>query len=322
MMDSRTNWTFEEIQDIYNMPLLDLVYRAASVHRQYHNANEIKLNTLISFKTGDCSQDCAYCAQSSRYNTHVEAHEMFEVDQVLALAREAKENNVPRVCLSASWRFVPSNNRFDKVLDMISSIKEIGLDVCCTLGTLSHEQAVKLKEAGISAYNHNIDTSEEFYKEIVTTRTFQDRIDTLKLLQEVEIPYCSGGIIGLGESHEDRMNMLKTLATQEVHPYNLPINSLIPIKGTPLEDRPIVDPLEVVRVIAVARILMPTTNVSLAAGRIHMTHEAQALCFLAGANTMFLGQKLLTTENPEADTDRMMLQKLGLHGNKLKVGVN
>lgn len=308
----RNDWQIGEIKEIYNTPLLELIYRAASIHRQFHEADKINLNTLISIKTGACVEDCAYCSQSARYNTDVEPQPLMKLDKVLEEARRAKANGVPRVCLSASWRSVPAGKDFENVLEMIQKVREMGMKVCCTLGMISTEQAKILANAGISAYNHNLDTSEAFYDEIITTRTYKDRLNTLNNLQEAGVSYCSGGIIGMGETVDDRISMIHTLATMKTHPYTVPLNILIPISGTPLENKPCVPVWDMIRLIATTRIVMPKTVICLAAGRVYMNDEAQALCFMAGANSIFIGDKLLTTENPDCNHDVRLLDILGL----------
>ncbi|WP_420580835.1 biotin synthase BioB [Reichenbachiella sp.] len=308
----RNDWTREEITEIYNTPVMDLVYRAATVHRAYHDPNEVQVCTLLSVKTGGCPEDCAYCPQAARYHTDVKVEKLMEVDTVLDSAREAKENGSTRFCMGAAWREVRDNRDFDKVLEMVKGVNGMGMEVCCTLGMLSEEQAEKLKDAGLYAYNHNLDTSEEHYDEIISTRTYDDRLDTLDNVRKAKISVCSGGIIGMGESHDDRVGMLHTLATLEEHPESVPVNALVPVDGTPLEDQPRVSIWEMIRMIATARIIMPNAMVRLSAGRVRMNIEEQALCFLAGANSIFAGDKLLTTPNPEEDMDKQMFQTLNL----------
>lgn len=308
----RNDWTREEITEIYNTPIMDLVYRAATVHRAYHDPNEVQVCTLLSVKTGGCPEDCAYCPQAARYHTDVKVHKLMEVDEVLDSAKAAKENGSTRFCMGAAWREVRDNRDFDKVLEMVKGVNGMGMEVCCTLGMLSEEQAEKLKDAGLYAYNHNLDTSEEHYEEIISTRTYDDRLDTLNNVRKAKISVCSGGIIGMGESHEDRVGMLHTLATLEEHPESVPVNALVPVEGTPLEDQPRVSIWEMIRMIATARIIMPNAMVRLSAGRVRMNIEEQALCFLAGANSIFAGDKLLTTPNPEEDMDKQMFQTLNL----------
>jgi biotin synthase len=312
----RNNWTREEIAGIYNSPVLELMYRAASVHRQYHDPSEVQVCTLLSIKTGGCPEDCAYCPQAARYHTDVKVHKLMEPKEVLDAAMKAKEAGSTRFCMGAAWREVRDNKDFDKVLEMVKGVSTMGMEVCCTLGMLTEEQANKLKEAGLYAYNHNLDTSEENYDKIITTRTYKDRLDTLENVRNAKISVCSGGIIGMGESHGDRIGMLYTLATLPEHPESVPVNALVPVEGTPLEDQPRVSIWEMVRMIATARIIMPKAMVRLSAGRVMMTVEEQALCFLAGANSIFAGEKLLTTPNPEEDKDKQMFQVLNLKPRK------
>jgi biotin synthase len=308
----RNNWTIKEIEEIYNLPLMELVYKAASVHREYHDPQKVKVSTLISVKTGACSEDCSYCAQSARYNSGLESHPLMQLEEVLKNANEIKAQGVRRVCLSASWRKIPDNKEFERVLEMIKAVKGKGMGVCCTMGLLDLEQAVKLKEAGVTAFNHNLDTSDAYYDKIITTRTYTDRLETIDNMIEAGLQHCSGGIIGLGESHHDRISMLHTLATLRKHPYTVPFNTLVPIKGTPLENNKLVEVWDMIRIIATARILMPESMICLAAGRKTMTMEGQAICFMAGANAIFVGKKLLTTPNPDFDDDMEMLDVLGL----------
>lgn len=308
----RTNWTREEITAIYNTHILDLVYQGASVHRRFHDAGEVQVCTLLSVKTGGCPEDCAYCPQAARYHTEVKVHKLLEVEEVLGKAREAKAAGSTRFCMGAAWREVRDNRDFDKVIDMVKGVNSMGMEVCCTLGMLTHDQAVKLKEAGLYAYNHNLDTSEEFYGDVITTRTYHDRLETLENVRNAKISVCSGGIIGMGEGPEDRIGMLLTLSTLREHPESVPVNALVPVEGTPLEDQPRVSVWEMIRMIATARILMPKAMIRLSAGRVKMSVEEQALCFLAGANSIFAGDKLLTTPNPQFVEDQEMFQLLQL----------
>jgi biotin synthase len=308
----RTNWTRDEVSAIYNSPVLDLVYQAATVHRQHHDPQEVQVCTLLSVKTGGCPEDCAYCPQAARYHTAVKTQKLLEVDEVLEAASRAKSTGSSRFCMGAAWREVRDNRDFDKVLDMVRGVSAMGLEVCCTLGMLTDSQAEKLKNAGLYAYNHNLDTSEEFYGDIITTRTYDDRLDTLSHVRDAGISVCSGGIIGMGESHNDRIGMLLTLATLPQHPESVPVNALVPVEGTPLEEQERVSVWEMVRMIATARILMPAAMVRLSAGRVRMSVEEQALCFLAGANSIFAGDKLLTTPNPDTDTDLQLFQTLNI----------
>lgn len=308
----RNDWTIEEIQEIYNSPLLDLIYRAASAHRQYNNTGEVQVCTLLSIKTGGCSEDCAYCPQAARYNTGVDVHALMQKDQVLEYAAKAKAAGSTRFCMGAAWREVRDNRDFDRVIDMVKGVNEMGMEVCCTLGMLTESQAQKLAEAGLYAYNHNLDTSKEFYKEIISTRTYTDRLDTLDNVRKAGISVCCGGIVGLGETHTDRIKMLHTLSTMPEHPESVPINALVPVAGTPLENNQKVDVWDMVKMIATARILMPKAMVRLSAGRATMSISDQALCFMAGANSIFTGEKLLTTPNPSFDEDKAMFDMLGL----------
>lgn len=308
----RTDWTREEISEIYNQPILNLVYQGASVHRQYHDPQEVQVCTLLSVKTGGCPEDCAYCPQAARYHTDVKVQKLLAVEEVLAHAREAKENGSTRFCMGAAWREVRDNRDLDKVIEMVKGVSTMGLEVCCTLGMLTPEQAQKLKDAGLYAYNHNLDTSKEFYDEIISTRTYDDRLETLENVRGAKISVCSGGIIGMGEKEEDRIGMLHILATLREHPESVPVNALVPVEGTPLEDQPKVSVWEMLRMVATARIIMPKAMIRLSAGRVRMNLEEQALCFLAGANSIFAGDKLLTTPNPGIVKDQEMFQKLEL----------
>ncbi|MFN8843863.1 MAG: biotin synthase BioB [Chryseotalea sp.] len=306
------NWTREEIETIYNTPVLDLIYQAGTVHRQYHEAGEVQVCTLLSVKTGGCPEDCAYCPQAARYHTDVKVHKLMEVGEVMDKAIEAKEAGSTRFCMGAAWREVRDNKDFDKVLDMVKGVSQMGMEVCCTLGMLSPEQAQKLKDAGLYAYNHNLDSSEEFYSDIITTRNYGDRLETLENVRKAKISVCSGGIIGMGEKEGDRIGMLHTLATLPEHPESVPVNALVPVEGTPLEDQEKVSVWEMIRMIATARIIMPKAMVRLSAGRVRMSVEEQALCFMAGANSIFAGDKLLTTPNPAYVDDKQMFQILQL----------
>ncbi len=312
MNDIRNNWTLAEIKDIYDTPLLELVFRAAALHRKHNDTAEVQVCTLLSIKTGGCSEDCAYCPQAARYNTGVDVQALMKKDEVLAYAQKAKEAGSTRFCMGAAWREVRDNRDFDRVLDMVKGVNEMGMEVCCTLGMLTGEQAQKLADAGLYAYNHNLDTSKEHYNEIITTRTYDDRLQTLENVRKAGVTVCCGGIIGLGETHDDRIKMLHTLVTMPKHPESVPINALVPIQGTPLENNRKVDIWDMVRMIATARILMPATMVRLSAGRTDMSIAEQALCFMAGANSIFAGDKLLTTPNPSFDDDNAMFQLLGL----------
>jgi len=311
-MTIRNNWTKDEITEIYNTPLLELIYKAATVHRAAQDTAEVQVCTLLSIKTGGCPEDCSYCPQAARYNTGVNVHALMQTEEVLAYAGKAKEAGSTRFCMGAAWREVRDNRDFDRVLDMVKGVNELGMEVCCTMGMLTEEQAKKLHEAGLYAYNHNVDTSEEHYHDIITTRNYEDRLKTLGNVRKAGISVCSGGIIGLGETHDDRIGMLLTLSTLPQHPESVPINALVRVKGTPLENNPKVDSWDMVRMIATARILMPRTMVRLSAGRTEMSVAEQALCFMAGANSIFAGEKLLTTPNPSFDEDMAMFNLLGL----------
>lgn len=308
----RNDWSLEEIEAIYNTPLLELIFEAAKVHRVYDDTAEVQVCTLLSIKTGGCVEDCAYCPQAARYHTNVTVHPLMQTDEVLSYARKAKEAGSTRFCMGAAWREVRDNRDFDRVLDMVKGVNELGMEVCCTLGMLTEQQAQKLAGAGLYAYNHNLDTSSDFYNEIITTRTYDDRLQTLDNVRKAGVTVCCGGIIGLGETHSDRIKMLYTLSTMAEHPESVPINALVRVKGTPLENNPKVDVWDMVRMIATARILMPRTMVRLSAGRAGMSVAEQALCFLAGANSIFTGDKLLTTPNPSFSEDNAMFRLLGL----------
>ncbi len=308
----RHDWTTAEINAIYETPLLELIYRAATVHRHFQDTAEVQVCTLLSIKTGGCPEDCAYCPQAARYHTDVKTQSLMQKEEVLEYARKAKEAGSTRFCMGAAWREVRDNRDFDRVLEMVKGVNEMGLEVCCTLGMLTKEQAKKLQGAGLHAYNHNLDTSAEYYGEIIHTRTYEDRLQTLDNVRKAGVTVCCGGIIGLGEKQEDRIGMLHTLSNLPEHPESVPINALVRIKGTPLENNPKVDVWDMVRMIATARILMPKTMVRLSAGRLEFSVAEQALCFMAGANSIFAGEKLLTTPNPSFDDDNTMFALLGL----------
>ena len=311
-MTIRNNWTLEEISAIYNRPLLDLIYEAATVHRANEAYAEVQVSSLISIKTGGCPEDCAYCPQAARYHTDIEVEPLMSVEAVKARAAAAKANGASRLCMGAAWREVRDNSHFDRVLEMVSEVNAMGMEVCCTLGMLTYDQANRLKEAGCFAYNHNIDTSSDHYGNIISTRTFEDRMNTLSNVRKAKLSVCCGGIVGLGETDDDRIKMLHTLSTLEQHPDSVPINALVAVPGTPLENNQRVGIDEMIRMIATARILMPKTVVRLSAGRNEMTVAEQALCFMAGANSIFAGEKLLTTPNPDFDADKDMFALLGL----------
>lgn len=312
MATIRHDWSLDEIRAIYNSPVLELMYRAATVHREHHATGEVQVCTLLSIKTGGCPEDCSYCPQAARYNTGVKVHKLLDTKVVLDAAQKAKNAGATRFCMGAAWREVRENRDFDKVLDMVRGVSDLGMEVCCTLGMLNDDQAKKLKEAGLYAYNHNLDTSEEYYDDIITTRTYKDRLKTISSINNANISVCSGGIIGMGETDEDRIGMLYTLATLPIHPESVPVNALVPVEGTPLAEQPRVSVWEMVRMIATARILIPNAMVRLSAGRELMTTEDQALCFMAGANSIFSGDTLLTTPNPDFKKDMDMFQMLGL----------
>ena len=308
----RYDWTESELEAIHNLPLTELVFQAQSVHRQYHAPNKVQQCTLLSIKTGACPEDCAYCPQSAHHNTELEKEALIDVDEALAAAREAKANGSTRFCMGAAWREVRPGKQFDQVLEMVRGVRELGMEACCTLGMLTEEQAQQLADAGLTAYNHNLDTGPEYYNEIITTRTYDDRLRTIQNVRKAGVTVCCGGIVGMGERIQDRIAMLAVLAGHTPHPESVPINALVAVEGTPLEDQPPIDPLEMVRIIATARIAMPASMVRLSAGRTAMTDETQALCFLAGANSIFAGEKLLTTPNPGEDRDKALFDKLGL----------
>lgn len=305
-------WTKQEILDVYNTPLLELISKASDVHKKYHTIGEVQISSLLSIKTGGCPEDCAYCPQAARYNTEVKVHKLMGVEEVSACADNAKAGGASRMCLGAAWREVRDNKDFDKVLDMVKTINSKGLEVCATLGMVTEEQAKKLSQAGLYAYNHNIDTSEENYNNIISTRNYDDRINTINNVRKAGLTVCSGGIIGMGESEHDRVGMLYTLSILNPQPESVPINALVAVEGTPLEDQPQVPIWDMVRMIATARIVLPKTAVRLSAGRLSMSMEGQALCFLAGANSIFAGDKLLTTPNPKYNEDMEMFKLLGL----------
>ncbi len=312
MLKVRNDWTKEEIADIYHQPLLELIYQAAEIHRKFNDPLEVQINTLLSIKTGGCSEDCGYCSQSAKNEADSDVHALLDMDTVVEVAKKAKKSGSTRFCMGAAWREVRNNRDFDRVLEMVKAVKALGLEVCCTLGMITEEQAKKLAEAGVDAYNHNLDTSEEHYKEVISTRTYEDRLKTLENVRKADMGVCSGGILGLGESHEDRISMLHTLCTMEKHPESVPVNALVGIPGTPMENNPPVPVFDIVRMIATARILMPKANVRISAGRTEMSKTDQALCFMAGANSIFAGEKLLTTPNPDFSEDNELLEQLGL----------
>jgi biotin synthase len=311
-IELRHDWTLAEIGEIHSLPLPELLFRAQLVHRAAHAPDRVQTCKLLSIKTGGCPEDCAYCPQSAHYDAGVDGHGLMKSADVIAAARRAKKEGVTRFCLGAAWREAPDGVEFDRVLEMVSGIAEQGLEVCCTLGMLTDSQAARLKEAGLTAYNHNLDTSPEFYGEIITTRVYEDRLRTLASVRAAGITVCCGGILGMGETTRDRLGLLQQLSNLTPHPESVPINMLVRVDGTPLGAAPSIDSLEMVRAIATARILMPRSMVRLAAGRQQMSREAVVLCFLAGANSIFVGEKLLTTPNPGADEDAELLATLGM----------
>jgi biotin synthase len=308
----RHDWTVADIEAIYTAPLPDLVFRAQTVHRAHHRANQVQGCMLLSIKTGGCPEDCAYCPQSARYRTEVTRTDLVGLDELTDAATRAREQGATRFCMGAAWRDVPDGAPFERVLDMVRVVRGLGMEACCTLGMLNQDQADALAAAGLTAYNHNLDTSPEFYGRIITTRTYDDRLQTLARVRRSGVTVCCGGIIGMGEDRRARYGLLRQLAALDPHPESVPINLLVSVDGTPLADRPPEDPLELVRTIAAARILMPASFVRLSAGRLSLTDEAQALCFLAGANSVFLGDRLLTTPNPGQTHDEQLLARLGM----------
>jgi len=307
----RHDWGLNEIEALLELPFNDLIFRAQTVHRQYFDPNRVQVSTLLSIKTGACSEDCGYCSQSANYSTDLEQEKLLPVEEVIKAAEGAKQKGATRFCMGAAWRN-PTDKNLDRVIEMIQAVHDMGMETCVTLGMLTEDQARRLHEAGLDYYNHNLDTSPEFYGNVITTRTFQDRLDTLSHVREQGINVCSGGILGMGESRRDRASMLRELCNLPQHPESVPINLLVQVEGTPLFGADALDPFEFIRTIAVARILMPASYVRLSAGRTGMSDEMQALCFMAGANSMFYGERLLTTDNPEADDDRRLFERLGL----------
>jgi len=311
-MRIRHDWTRNEIRHLYQLPLPELIFQAQLAHREFHRPDEVQLCRLLSIKTGGCPEDCAYCSQSAHYKTGVAREELMNPADVLAAARHAKDEGATRFCMGAAWRQVNEGKDFNRVLEMVRGVAALGMEVCCTLGMLTESQAVRLKEAGLTAYNHNLDTSPEFYGEVITTRVYEDRLQTIAHVRKAGITVCCGGILGMGESDADRIGLLEQLSHLDPHPESVPINMLVRAQGTPLADAEELDPLIMVRTIATARILMPASRVRMAAGRREMSPEAVTLCFLAGANSIFTGEKLLTTPNPAADADHQLLEHLGM----------
>ena len=308
----RHDWTAAEARAIHDSPILDLVYGAQEVHRRFHPPSEVQLCTLLSIKTGACPEDCAYCPQSAHHRTQLEPEKLMEVSRVLESARVAREAGASRFCMGAAWRDVRDGREFDAVLEMIRGVRDLGMEACVTLGMLAREQAQRLAEAGLTSYNHNLDTSREFYDQIISTRTYDERLETLRHVREAGISVCCGGILGMGETIDDRCEMLAELANLPKHPESVPLNALVAVSGTPLEGREPVRPLEMVRMIATARIMMPASIVRLSAGRSAMSDETQILCFMAGANSIFFGDRLLTTGNPDTEADVAMMREAGL----------
>jgi len=311
-MPIRHDWTREEIRQVYRLPLPELIFQAQTAHRAFHKPEEVELCRLLSIKTGGCPEDCGYCSQSAHHKAGIVRQELLNPAEVLETARQAKAEGSTRFCMGAAWRQISDGKDFDRVLEMVRGVAALQMEVCCTLGMLTESQAQRLKEAGLTAYNHNLDTSPEFYGNIVSTRVYEDRLKTIAHVRQAGITVCSGGILGMGESEEDRIGLLQELSQLDPHPESVPINMLVPNEGTPLEDAEPLDPLVMVRAIATARILMPASRVRLAAGRRQMSPEAVALCFLAGANSIFTGEKLLTTPNPGPDADQRLLENLGM----------
>lgn len=306
------DWTIKEIEAIYNLPFPELIFQAQTAHRRFHNPQEIQGCQLLSIKTGGCPEDCGYCPQSAHYKTGLQREQLLSVKETLRNAENAKASGATRFCMGAAWREVPNGEQFERVLEMVKGVRELGLEACCTLGMLDEAQAEKLAEAGLTAYNHNLDTSPEFYGSIISTRTYEDRLQTLANVRKAGVTVCSGGIVGMGESAKDRYGLLQQLANQNPHPESVPINQLVKVKGTPLQNEEKLDIFDFVRMIATARILMPASYVRLSAGRLQLSEEGQSLCFIAGANSIFMGDKLLTTPNPEFDEDQELLNKLGM----------
>jgi biotin synthase len=308
----RIDWSRDEVADLFALPFNDLLFTAQSTHRRHFDPNRVQISTLLSIKTGGCPEDCAYCSQSVRFNTAVEREELMPLEEVISAARQAKANGATRFCMGAAYRN-PKPKQLAAITTMVAAVHDLGMETCATLGMLEPEQALQLKEAGLDYYNHNLDTSESFYPEVITTRSYQDRLDTLKAVRDAGLNVCCGGIVGMGEAQSDWIDMLHTLATLPDHPGSVPINQLVQVAGTPLDAQPLnIDPLDFVRIIAVARILMPASHVRLSAGRDEMSDEMQALCYFAGANSIFYGEKLLTTANPDTSQDMRLLGRLGM----------
>lgn len=307
----RHDWTVEEVKALFKKPFSDLMFEAQTMHREFFEPNQVQVSTLLSIKTGRCPEDCGYCPQSVRFDTEVETEALLPLDEVIEKAKQAKDNGSSRFCMGAAWRS-PKDKDLEPVIEMVKAVKSLGLETCVTLGMLNAEQSVRLKEAGLDYYNHNLDTSPEYYGDVITTRTYQDRLDTIMHVRDAGMNVCCGGILGMGEAEKDRYGLMQQLANQEQHPESVPINLLVKVEGTPLSDSAELDPIEFVRSVAVARIMMPKSHVRLSAGREEMSDEMQALCFLAGANSIFYGEKLLTTPNPSENTDKQLFERLGI----------
>jgi len=312
MTEARHDWRLDEITDLFNLPFNDLIFQAQSLHREHFDPNAVQVSTLLSIKTGGCSEDCGYCSQSARNKTGLERERLIPLEEVVSQARAAKQTGASRFCMGAAWRS-PKEKDFVHVLDMVREVRKLGMETCMTLGMLDDDQVTRLKEEGLDYYNHNLDTSPEYYEEVITTRTYQDRLDTLERVRNAGMNVCCGGIVGMGESRADRASLLQQLANLPQHPESVPVNMLVKVEGTPMSEVDDLDPLEFVRTIAVARILMPLSMVRLSAGRTEMHDEMQALCFLAGANSIFYGERLLTTDNPETNHDQQLFDRLGIH---------
>lgn len=308
----RNNYSRDEVAAVYHLPMMELLYQAATVHRAHHDPREVQMSTLLSIKTGGCPEDCAYCPQAARYNTGVKGEGLMKEEDILAAAAQAKAGGSSRFCMGAAWREVKDNVHFDRVVNVVEKVNDMGLEVCCTLGMLNASQAQRLKEAGLHSYNHNIDTSREYYERIISTRTFDDRMNTIDHVRKAGLRVCSGGIVGMGETEEDRIGFLLILSTMEKHPDSVPINALVAVEGTPLEEQERIPFWDMLRTIAAARILMPASMVRLSAGRLTLSEAEQALCFFAGANSIFTGEKLLTTPNPSQSDDLALLAMLGM----------
>ena len=318
MSELRNDWSVEEVESLFGLPFNDLIFRAQQLHRENFSPNEVQISTLLSIKTGACPEDCSYCSQSSINDTGLERERLLELEAVKTAAAEAKKNGATRFCMGAAWRN-PTDKSLDKVIDMVTEVKALGMETCVTLGMLKPEQASRLSEAGLDYYNHNLDTSPEFYGSVITTRTYQDRIDTIQFVRDAGINVCSGGILGMGETRRDRARLLQQLANLPEHPGSVPINDLVQVKGTPLDGIDKLDAFEFIRTVAVARIIMPKSYVRLSAGRTEMNEQTQALCFFAGANSMFYGDRLLTTDNPDENHDQILFGKLGIEPEKARV---